>query len=303
MSSKYELAFDQFLDEHPNIFNSTTIVGQIADALGVSKSTINSKLKTYLSERPSLWGRIAGCYPSANAIIQEVERDFQCPILGHNLLESNEKSSAIVGNVMNATHANFLKELLAPFMQQNGFVNVPFTEIENLLRTDYSEFLTRVRNGLVSIAGTLNQKLLCKALQNVGLSDSGAQKGFIETGKKSMGDIQVYHYGASGNKTLTIEAKSYAARERLLRGLQDINQQPKVGVGFFNDHTEFNEERTRLFIESTGADAIYMPQVTYDQLATAARDMRRASNRLYRPLENFPEDMLHFNKQGALPTY
>ena len=42
MSSKYELAFDQFLDEHPNIFNSTTIVGQIADTLGVSKSTINS---------------------------------------------------------------------------------------------------------------------------------------------------------------------------------------------------------------------------------------------------------------------
>ena len=97
--------------------------------------------------------------------------------------------------------------------------------------------------------------------------------------------------------TLLVEIKSWGARERLLRGLNDISP-PKVGVGFFNDASEFNPERTNLFL-ATQALAIYLPQTTYAAIDATARARQNArGTTFYRPLGQFVADMRTFTECG-----
>ena len=95
--------------------------------------------------------------------------------------------------------------------------------------------------------------------------------------------------------------KSYGARERLLRGLQDLTGKDAIGVGFFTDASEFNPVRTQDFINANTL-AIYMPDATYAALhADSKARLSKRNQRFYRTLSTFPADILHFTRTGQLP--
>src|SRR5690606_24004455 len=111
--------------------------------------------------------------------------------------------------------------------------------------------------GLVSRAGSLNEGLVREALKS-------EQVKALRTGTEGNADVQIAAPDLNPPQVLNVEIKSYGARERLLRGLQDCNT-PKIGVGFFNKASEFNANRTSQLL-GTNASAIYLPEVTYQAL-------------------------------------
>ena len=146
----------------------------------------------------------------------------------------------------------------------------------------------------------MNEKILIRGLENAGLI---LGETYRKTGTDSEGDLQIEHRGTVTTKILHCEIKSYAARERLLRGIQDIPHPDKIAVGFFTNASEFNPERTQTLL-AAGPLAIYMPDVTYGQLNPASsRQTTLRQDRLYRPLSVYITDMVAFAKNGALPSY
>lgn len=179
-------------------------------------------------------------------------------------------------------------------------LNIPVQSIIDFLQDDYADFMAKSGNGLVSIAGSVNEHLLDRVLKNHGMVE---EDDYRKTGKNSEADFIVY---SSSKSQLGIEVKSYHARERLLRGLQDITGD-KVGFGYFIDPSEFNEHRTRTLLQS-GAAAIYMPKRTLDLVDPSAKSQittQRISlnSKFYRPFEQFATDMKHFCTTGQLPAY
>ncbi|QNP45668.1 hypothetical protein H9L14_14270 [Sphingomonas sediminicola] len=175
-------------------------------------------------------------------------------------------------------------------------------DLVTFLLDDYASFSRGAGNGLVSTAGRMNEKLLVACLEEKGLSH-GAN--FTKTGTNLQGDI-VIHSKAGAKKNLHVEVKSHHARERLLRGLNDITGE-KVGAGYFVDPAEFGPGRTQTLLQSQAA-AIYMPDSTLkkvDQNALAMKTNAAVAfgSRFYRPLEQFATDMQAFSQTGALPTY
>lgn len=268
---------------------------------GVADQTARKHVKKFISDERSRWGCIAGLFPDTAAILDEVEKALHGGITGANLVQANEAAKAIVDDLSKKFRTHFCKKALgASISPSTGNVSLNFDDLVSRLLVPYEEYLVQSGNGLVSIAGTLNQSLLVRALRNSGLNDSGAHPDFKETGTKSEGDIKVFcRHG--NEKTLHVEAKSYAARERLLRGLSDIPQ-PKVGVGFFNNPSEFGEDRVTLMATTAHASAIYMPQSTLDALSTGAKGVKiPGSGRVCRSLETeFVDDMKHFVEKGDI---
>lgn len=267
----------------------------------VSYSTVRNKIKQAMAEDSSLRGRIAGVFPDTSTILDTVEMDIG-PIQGSNLVTANLKSSALVGGWSKSFAEHFCKKALGHrYDSGSGQVTLTFDELRTELLTPYERYLVQSGNGLVSIAGTLNQSLLVRALRNSGLSDEGANPQFRETGTKSEGDIQIYHSTERSRRTLCVEAKSYAARERLLRGMADIPP-PKVGVGFFNDATEFGRDRVTLLATSAQASALYMPDSTLANLTEGAKAVQfPGTGRICRSLEQeFVPDMKAFMQNGSI---
>lgn len=300
---KYDYA--SRIEECLNASGGTGTIHDLDDVLakfpGVSEQTARKHVKKFISAERARWGCIAGLFPDTSAILDEVERTLQGGIQGATLVQANETAKAIVDDLSKKFRTHFCKKTLGSNLCQNtGNVSLSFDDLVSQLLVPYENYLTQSGNGLVSIAGTLNQSLLVRALRNSGLNDSGAHPDFKETGTKSEGDIKVFcRHG--NEKTLHVEAKSYAARERLLRGLSDIPQ-PKVGVGFFNDPSEFGEDRVTLIATTAHASAIYMPQNTLDALSTGAKGVIiPGSGRVCRSLETeFVEDMKNFVAKGDI---
>lgn len=274
---------------------------EVLNLFDVSPATVRTKIKQAMAEDKSLRGRIAGVFPDTATILDEVE-DQIGPICGANLVEANLRSSSLVDAWSKSFAEHFCKKALGPRLnRETNAVTATFEELRTELLIPYEKYLTQSGNGLVSIAGTLNQSLFVRALRNSGLTDSGSNPQFKETGNKSEGDIQVYFNGSRSRKTLSVEAKSYAARERLLRGLADI-QIPKVGVGFFNDAAEFGKDRVTLIATSAHASALYMPEATLNALSVESRKVTHPeTGRICRSLENeFVEDMKAFADSGLI---
>ena len=79
--------------------------------------------------------------------------------------------------------------------------------------------------------------------------------------------------------------------------MQDAPE-PKIGVGFFNDASEFNPNRTQDYL-GTQALAIYVPKATLSDIADASR--KRVNGRgaaFYRPIEDLLNDAVAFTKKG-----
>lgn len=270
----------------------------------VKIATVRKKIKLAMAQNHDFIGKIAGIYPDTNTIIDITESELGAPINGTTLVQANLLAKKQIDKLTGSFLKDFCeKSLGCDYNTDTEKMTISLETLYEKLLNPYKEYLTKIDNALVSIAGTLNQSLIIRALRSAGLSDTTLPKCFSETGSRSEGDIQIYHTGAgkSGNKILYIEAKSYAARERLLRGLADIKT-PKVGVGFFNNPSEFSAKRVELLATSAHTQAVYMPEDTYQNLTPEAKSVNYpGTGRVCRILESeFTLDMNEFNKTGAI---
>jgi hypothetical protein len=267
----------------------------------VSFNTKRTKLKEYIDLKPSIIEKVRGIYPSASTLVALVEQKIQAQITEINLEQANKIASEIVASVSEPLFKKFLSDNLGEHYKDDR-VDIPTIKLVGFLMNELSDFYAKSGNALVSIAGTLNEQLLEQAMKNQGMSD----RDYKRTGKNSEGDFVIY--SSVGNRSqIGVEVKSYHARERLLRGLQDITTENKVGFGYFIDPSEFNKHRTVTLLQSNAA-AIYMPRSTLEQVEAEARNMTSNKSvsfqhRFYRPIEIFVSDMKHFCRSGQLPSY
>ncbi|WP_299322952.1 hypothetical protein [Parasphingopyxis sp.] len=270
-------------------------------SLGTAKDATKLKhLKKFFQEKPEFFGSVLGVLPPSNSIIDMAEKRLGEPVTEDNVVSMNRACADIVKAAFEPVVEQVVREGLFEHIESD-ICTIPLKELMTFLLGDFAEFSKGAGNGLVSVAGTLNELLLIRCLENIGMESTS----FSQTGAESEGDI-IVHSTSSNKGNLGIEIKSYHARERLLRGLRDLNR-PKVGAGYFIDASEFNEGRTRLLLQ-TQAAAIYMPQETLDLLASDARsitsqDIISFGSRFYRPIEIFATDMLSYSKSGELPSY
>ena len=264
----------------------------------VGRSTVAKHLKVLLHENHGYIGRIIGFYPDADTVIDLAEQEVG-KVVGSNVSLVNLNCKQTVDSITKPKHRQFLDRFLAEWIVGDGkTVSVDAGVLVDFLYEKYVNFVHESDNGLVSIAGTMNEKILIRGLEIAGfVRDSDYRK----TGKNGEGDVQIEHR-RNRTKILSCEIKSYAARERLLRGLTDIESSEKVGVGFFNDATEFNPERTQTLINA-GPLAIYMPDETLALVDGRSREKTtRRQDRVYRPLSSFFADMVEYRNTGVLPS-
>ncbi|PVE08376.1 hypothetical protein [Limnohabitans sp. Rim28] len=300
---------DKYFEAFDKIFESL-VDGQflwVEDVLNdvrtphVSGSTKRNKLKEYINTKPSTIEKVRGIYPSASTLVALVEQKINTQVTEANLELSNKVASDIVGSISEPLFKKFLADNLGEHYKGDR-VDIPTTKLVEFLMNELSDFYAKSGNALVSIAGTLNEQLLEQAMINQGMTDLEYKR----TGKNSEGDFVIY--SSVGNRTqIGVEVKSYHARERLLRGLQDITTENKVGFGYFIDPSEFNKHRTVTLLQSNAA-AIYMPRSTLEKVEAEAQNMtsnKQVSfqHRFYRPIEVFVSDMKHFCRSGRLPPY
>jgi hypothetical protein len=267
---------------------------------GVSKSTKLKQLKKFLSKNMEFFGCVQGILPSVAALIDLAEQKMGASVSEANVVRANRICAGIVTKAFGPVVGEFVRSGLGQFISDDE-LQIPVPDLLDFLVGEFASFMKGAGNGLVSVAGGINEKLLARCLTEKGLNESE----FSVTGTKSEGDI-VVHSKAGAKSNLNVEIKSYHARERLLRGLKDI-ERPKVGAGYFVAANEFNPSRTIDLLQSHAA-AIYMPQETLSKLdaksaSAKTNDSVAFGSRFYRPLEQFASDMLHFARRGELPLF
>ncbi len=255
------------------------------DARGVTKDNLDSLFEHF----PRLLLSTEGYLPRSLAMMAIVADRLGVPIKSENLSAANEVCSEVVNEVMGPRLRRFVRETLG----SDGHV-APLGEdgLISFLTGPYAQFAKAEANGLVSRAGSLNEALVREAIKAAGLLDA------IQTGTEGNADIQIVTKSMNPPQILSIEVKSYGARERLIRGLHDCKA-PKVGVGFFNKSSEFNSDRTSLLL-ATNASAIYLPELTLSGLDGVTRARQNShGGQFYRPLGRFGSDMKQFAHIGV----
>jgi len=299
--TKYFTAIEKILEDVNA--NETIWLEELLDNYRFPKVAFNTKkkyLREYIEENPKKLKKISGFYPSAVTIVNLVESELAETISETNLNHANKMARDIVNAIAKPMLENYLVTSLDKNIT-NGNVSITISKLMDFLQLEFTEFLSSSGNGLQSIAGSLNEHLLQKAMTNAGMDETQFQK----TGKDSNADFKIYS-NINQRKQLGVEVKSYHARERLLRGLQDIVGH-KVGFGFFVDAGEFNSHRTQTLLQSETA-AIYMPQSTLKDVEIKAQEMRTTqtiafNSRFYRPIEQFVSDMKYFCTNDELPNF
>jgi hypothetical protein len=299
--SQYDSVFRRVLDSLAS--GGTISLSELLAHSDLPASTQTTRLKhlrNLIDEIPSLVTRVPGLYPRAGAILQLIE-ERHGRITEANLDASNLHAATFVREIARPIVSQFVADALRNHIVGDR-IELSMSDMMVFLLDEFAEFSKGAGNGLVSIAGTLNEQILIRAMTNAGMEQPTH---FTKTGTNSEGDL-VVHSTARGRGNLSVEIKSYHARERLLRGLQDIRGD-KVGIGFFKNASEFNVARTQTLLQS-GVAAIYMPQDTLDNVSQQARDLQTNASsafqsRLYRPIERFVSDMRWFNDAGELPHF
>lgn len=269
---------------------------QLGDTLGWRASEVREKLTRVVTLHPMLFHATAEFLPGVATIVAMIEAEIGAPITGANLSEANKTCIQIVDSIVRPRYRSFIRRELVDFINpETDELTMKLDELVPFLLEEYKVFVRQQDQGLTSKAGGLNEAILVRALTNTGLVE---EKHFEVTGTKSKGDLAVYCDNVSPRATLLVEVKSFGARERLLRGLQDILP-PKIGVGFFTQANEFNADRTQQFLD-TQALAIYMPEATYGALDAASRARQNArATPFYRSLAEYAGDMKAFTERGA----
>jgi hypothetical protein len=300
--ANYNAIFADILSGLPDgeVIDASVLLSDARLPDAVSVKTKKEKLKSFLDENPSWIRRITGIVPKPETIIALVESEIG-PINEGLLAEANVRCSSVVGSAVRPMLARFVREELAEYYSSPGTISLSEECLLQFL-DEFSNYIKAAGNGLVSVAGSINEKLLHRAMENAGMVKG---EHFSITGTDSEADIQVYTRQGT-RESLGVEVKSYAARERLLRGLRDVRE-PKVGVGFFRNPAEFGLSRTITYLQARPA-AIYMPRATLELVESGARSQRvnekvAFGSFLYRPLEQFVSDMKAYYYNGILPEY
>lgn len=260
----------------------------LLDLHGEKSGPQKEMLDGLFAKFPDLIQRTEGYLPGTDAVMAIIEHRLGGPITSGNLEIANECCSQLVNEVSAPQLRRFIRETLT----EDGILR-PLVESEliHFLVGPYAQFAKSASSGLVSRAGSLNEGLVRQAL-------AAEQVIALKTGAEGNADVQIVAPALNPPQTLNVEIKSYGARERLLRGLQDCNT-PKVGVGFFNKASEFNRGRTSLLL-GTNASAIYLPAQTYAALDQNTKERQNAQGGVfYRPLSRFGPDMKAFSRSGV----
>lgn len=262
--------------------------GDLLDLHDEKSGSEKEMLDSLFTRFPDLIRRTEGYLPRTEAVMAIVAHRLGEPITSQNLERANECCSQLVSEVSAPRLRKFIRETVT----DNGALK-PLTEAELIafLVGPYAQYAKAASSGLVSRAGSLNEGLIRQALE-------ADQVKALKTGTEGNADVQIVAPELSPPQTLNVEIKSYGARERLLRGLQDCNT-PKVGVGFFNKASEFNSSRTSQLL-GTNASAIYLPASTYAALEQTTKERQNAQGGVfYRPLNQFGTDMKAFSRAGV----
>lgn len=247
-------------------------------------------LDALIAHSPSIMTRLEHYLPKAATLKLLVEEKLGGKITATRLAEANEVWSALVSELVKPRLRRFLSQTLE--FDETGSTTISLEGLIDVLTGDYADFVKRQAAGFISFVGGYNELLVREAIINGGLSNF-----MVQTGSRGAGDIVIRPASAKITTNLTVEVKSYAARERLLRGLQDC-QPPKIGIGFFNNPAEFNPTRTTALLQ-TQTLAIYMPEGTLAKLNAAVLDRTNTENGLfYRPLNMFADDLTAFTSGG-----
>mgnify|MGYP000274159167 CR=1 FL=1 len=263
--------------------------GQLLPLHDIKSAPVIESLDALFQRYPDLLSRTEGYLPKAEAMMAIVSHRMKASITSENLSLANEVCSAVVSEVLIPRLRKFIKETLNP---DGPFIPIGEDDLIAFLTGPYSQYAKAEANGLISRAGSLNEALVREAIKASGLDDA------IQTGTEGNADIQVVAKRLNPPQTLSVEVKSYGARERLVRGLHDCNA-PKVGVGFFNRSSEFNSDRTSQLL-ATNASAIYLPEQTLSGLDSVTRARQNShGGQFYRSLARFGVDMKRFSEVGA----
>lgn len=286
---------DKIITELENGFEGS--VDDLSNNINVGKPTIKKYLNILLRAGNQDVKKVFGFIPDVELLVDLAEEKLGA-ISSSLLMQANEVTKSIVDEIAKPE----LKRVFIKGLSENVADEVLCMNIDDLFDYVSDEFLSYVTdtgNGFVSIVGRLNEEIILRALKNSTL-DSVCD--FRRTGTQSDADIIVYEAAGKRNN-LYVEVKSYHARERLLRGLQDIPHQTKVGIGFFRDPREFNPSRTQTLID-TGAQAIYLPNDTFNDLSQESLLMKTGQQqRFYRSTDLFVDDMICFVNTGKLTEY
>lgn len=264
--------------------------------LGVAKATVKKAVNRLLAEQPHRAGQVTGFIPNAEIVVDAVEAEIG-RITSDLLYEANIRSKALIDQILSPEIELFVREALSGHMQGDE-ISISLQDLVDFISNEYSTYAAESGNGVVSVVGRLNEQIFIRSLEN---SDIGHEH-FRRSGNDGYGDIMI-HQRDGLRQTLYVEVKSYHARERLLRGLQDIVHPAKVGVGFFQQSHEFNARRTQTLLD-TGAWAIYLPTTTFNEVDENAKArITGRGDRLYRPLEMFVQDMEEFVNNGRIRQF
>ncbi len=248
-------------------------------------------LDALIAYSPSIMTRLEHYLPKAAILKLLVEERLGGKITSARLAEANEVWSALVSELVQPRLRRFLSQTIK--FDAAGQTSISLDALTNILTGEYADFVKRQAAGFISFVGGYNELLVWEALVQRGLTGS-----IVRTGKLRQGDIVVTSKAANATAPLNVEVKSYAARERLERALDNTNP-PKIGIGFFINAPEFNPASTTRLL-NTQTLAIYMPEKTLAALNAEVLDRtNNESGLFYRPLNMFADDVAAFISAGS----
>jgi len=294
---KYMDSFEELISAADAPVDAQDIIDEFPE---VKPSTVTNHLKTYIDVRRETIekGMITGIYPGPETIISMAERAVG-KVTENTLSRFNEKCKELIDTITFPRHQRFVHHGIEKYVDRDtGKVIASQSALVDFCYKKYRPFVSESANSMMSLAGSINERILIRALENGGLK---LGQHVVKTGTNSEADLLIKD--PTGTNALHCELKSYAARERLLRGLQDIGSSRKIGVGFFQDATEFNPRRTQTLLGASPW-AIYLPDTTFNSLDPKSKSQKTSKqDSLYRPLSRFVSDMIHYNQHGSLPAF
>lgn len=259
------------------------------------ESFVKGAARGFFNVYPCLSEVVGDLIPPAPALIFLAERNVGKQCTAENLEVVRAEVQRVAAGIGRGMKRVRLTRLLAQYVR-GGEISGSVPEVIDLLIDRYEPEVRAANNAGISLAGRVHELVLQRALTLQGLQ---LGPDFDKPPKPSrQGDIR-FHSRKDKNQLRT-EVKSLAARERFERGLGEL-EPPKVGVGFFNDSSEFGAESTKRLLQQ-GVNAVYMPEATLEALGAASKAATNArGNRFYRPVSQYPADMEQFVFFGNEP--
>ena len=253
------------------------------------------KAEAFFKVYPCLSEVIERYVPAASVLVPLAERNLGVSVSANNMEQVRAEVQQIVGATRTQQHEKELRKILAPYISGNQIVG-SISDVLLLIKDEYVPFTVALSNADIVIAGRVHEIIPATSLESAGLIRG---QDFDTPPKRlKLGDIRVHNRLQKAQ--LATEVKSLAARERFKRGLEEIKGL-KVGLGFFNDPTEFTANGASSLINQ-GVLAVYMPTSTLQALSSTLKAFLNSNQRpFFRSLSQYPQDMCNFVSAGLLP--